>query len=238
MNALSSRSMPAHSPVGAGAWAVDAFQHEDPVRAGQHTFRTLLTALATPGSVHQLGIHPTVGHAGPVGNPWLASTLVCLLDHEVTLAVPDTDTGRALANLLFRRTRTPAVSEREADFVVGSLIESDPELPERLKRGGLEYPDDAATLLLTTTSLLPATDPAAALVVSGPGVKCSRELWLPGVTDAWLAARDAANRSYPMGIDIFVIDDAGRVLGLPRTSAVVRRPDAEPGMETKKGGGR
>ncbi|MDQ3411622.1 MAG: phosphonate C-P lyase system protein PhnH [Chloroflexota bacterium] len=196
----------------------------DPIRASQHTFRALLTALSTPGSLHPLGVHPAVAQAGPAGNPWLASALVALLDHEVTLAVDASMPARqALVDLLHRRTRTSLASLEQADFVVADILAMDPALPGRLKRGSLEYPDDSATLLVEVESLASTSQAGAETTVRGPGVDGERAAWLPGLTDSFLAARDEANRHYPMGIDLFVIDHAGQVMGLPRTAVVSRR---------------
>lgn len=195
----------------------------DPIRAAQHTFRTLLTALSTPGSVHSLSVHPVVAQAGPVGNPWLASALLALLDHEVSLAVAPGSRRDALVDLLHRRTRTALASLEQADFVVGDLASLDPALPERIKRGSLHYPDDSATLLLEVDHLAPTARAGAEVTVRGPGVAGERVVWLPGITDAVLAAREQAVRHYPMGIDLFAIDGAGQVMGLPRTSVLSRR---------------
>lgn len=194
----------------------------DPILAAQRTYRSLLRALATPGIVHRLNVHPAIAQTEFVGNPWLASALLTLLDHEVTLAVAPVPAGDALAEFLYRRTRTPVVSLDRADFVVAALASLDPDSLQQVKRGSLHYPDDAATLFLHVDSLAPTSNPAARLTVRGPGVDESHEIFLPEVSDAFLAARELVNRHYPLGIDVFLIDNAGQVIGLPRTSELSR----------------
>ncbi len=194
----------------------------DPVWAAQHIYRALLRAIAAPGSVHQLVVHPAVAKAGPIGNPWLASALLTLLDHEVSLAVETAREGDALVDLLHRRTRTPRVSVDQADFVVAELVTLAPSSLERLKRGSLQYPDDAATLFLRVASLAPTDAAGGTLTVRGPGVDGQHEVVVPGVSDAFLASREHTIRNYPMGIDLYLIDDAGRVIAIPRTAALSR----------------
>lgn len=203
--------------------AVPRTTSNDPILAAQHTFRTLLGALAAPGQVLHLDIHPAVSRAGSIGNPWLASALLTLIDHEVSLAVAPSPAAEALGDFLYRRTRTPLVPMDQADFIAASLATFDPGTLDQVKRGSLEYPDDSVTLVLLVDSLVAPPDPAATFTVSGPGVNGSRQVVLPGMPDAFLAARDRVNRHYPMGIDCVFIDDSGRVIALPRTSTFARQ---------------
>ena len=53
----------------------------------------------------------------------------------------------------------------------------------------------------------------------GPGIDGSRDLPVAGLGDEALAARADA-LAYPLGFDILLIDAAGRVAGLPRTTTI------------------
>lgn len=62
--------------------------------------------------------------------------------------------------------------------------------------------------------------PSRELRVKGPGVRDLTVLSVTGLDARYLEERSQANRFYPLGIDLFLVDAEGRVAGIPRTSAV------------------
>ena len=58
------------------------------------------------------------------------------------------------------------------------------------------------------------------LILRGPGVKGRARLSVDGLDARYIEERANANRFYPMGIDLLLVDAEGRVAGVPRTSAV------------------
>ncbi len=206
-------------PTGAARSPSDAIAH-DPIRASQHIFRIALDALANPGSVRQAIIHPRLLADEAVANPYLASVLLTLLDHEVSLHVTPGPDAAELEELMVRRTRTTLVEAGSADFAVASTGSLDHGLPERLRRGSLEYPDDGATLVVDVPSLDGATTGDLELTLTGPGIESVRRLQLAGLPAAFIHSRNRAVAQYPMGIDLILIDTAGRVAGLPRTTNI------------------
>lgn len=213
--------MPLHAPVAIGAARAQTdATTRDPVRASQHIFRVVLDALANPGSVQQVILHPRLTAEDTIANPFLASVLMTLLDHEVSLHVAPGLAAADLAGLMERRTRTTLVDAGSADFVVAEAATLEPGLPETIRRGSLEYPDDGATLVIDVPSLDQTEAGTLELTLAGPGIESVRRLRLAGVRAAVFHARNRAVANYPMGIDLILVDTAGRVVGLPRTTGI------------------
>jgi alpha-D-ribose 1-methylphosphonate 5-triphosphate synthase subunit PhnH len=51
-------------------------------------------------------------------------------------------------------------------------------------------------------------------------VKNLTTLTIVGLDARYIEERSQANKFYPLGIDVFLVDADGRVAGIPRTSAV------------------
>ena len=219
--------MTRHSPVRSGAARpqTDAIQ-DDPIRASQYIFRVVLDALANPGSIQQAIVHPRIRTEASIASPYLASVLLTLLDHEVSLHVAPGPNGESLAalatlaDLMVRRTRTTLLEAGPADFVVADAAGMENGLPEMLRRGSLEYPDDGATLVVDVPSLDGPLGGDLELTLTGPGIESVRRLQLAGLPAAFFHSRNRAVANYPMGIDLLLVDEAGRVVGLPRTTRI------------------
>lgn len=194
----------------------------DLVAGSQAIFRAVLDAMARPG---RLGRLPVADARCPVaGCAPLAALLLTLLDHEVTFAVVPAAGDHALADRLSDYLTVvtgsrPAPLDR-ADYVValGGLA---PGCLERLKRGTLTYPDASATLLILVPSLTAGRGLPAAL--AGPGVPSETVVQLAGLTPADLVALAEVNAEFPLGVDVVLVDAAGAVVGLPRSTRVVVR---------------
>jgi alpha-D-ribose 1-methylphosphonate 5-triphosphate synthase subunit PhnH len=206
------------TPTGAALPPTDE-TFRDPVRANQHIFRVLLDALANPGTARPLIVHPQVAAEDLAIKPYVASALVTMLDHEVTLHIAHSDDASDLQNFIVRRTRVEFAREEEADFIVADTS-LEASLPERLKRGGLEYPDDGATLIISGIGFATPADADLVLTLSGPGIPETRTLHLTDLDPEVIASRNRAVANYPTGIDVLLIDEAGTVVGIPRTTVV------------------
>jgi alpha-D-ribose 1-methylphosphonate 5-triphosphate synthase subunit PhnH len=187
----------------------------EPVRDTQVTFRVLLDVMARPGTVRPL---PVAARDAPV-NPWLAAALVTLLDHEVSLAVEPFDGADRVELFVRQRTATPWAAVEDADFVVASADSLDAGLPLKLRQGTLAYPNDSATLVILVPSLDQARTDGLVLKLAGPGVPAGHTFRVAGLAPALFAARDEV-AEYPRGIDIILIDPAGQVAALPRSTAI------------------
>jgi alpha-D-ribose 1-methylphosphonate 5-triphosphate synthase subunit PhnH len=178
----------------------------------------LLDALANPGTVRPGIVHPRLDTESVPVNPWLTSVLLTLLDHEVSLHVAPGPGAVALSDFMVRRARTTLTDAGSATFVAAQATSLEHDLPEQLRRGTLEYPDDGATLLVDVRSLDQGVTGDLELSLTGPGIRTVQRLRLSGIGSRFFHSRNRANAHYPMGIDIVLIDGIGRVVGLPRTT--------------------
>ena len=163
----------------------------------QTVFRQLMRAFSFPGRVETL----THGEA-------LTQTLATLVDREATLADPQN-----LLNALTRqRLQARMTGPERAQFIV-----ADGSLPPLFEPslGMLESPEYGATILLKVTAL----GKGAAWQLTGPGIATTQALSISGLDPVWLEHRQVWNESFPLGVDLILID-ANRVAALPRTTCV------------------
>lgn len=199
--------------------AVPAPGFADPTRDAQRAFRTLLDALAHPGSRYPLAGPET---APAALGPTLAAVLLTLLD-EATPAHLAGDLGRATdaGPYLAFHTGAPLVGDpAEAAFVVAAPADLPP-LAE-LALGTDEAPHRSATVVLDARGAA-ATGPR--FEASGPGIETTQIVdapWAPaGFAETW--ARNA--ELFPRGVDLLVVDTEA-VTGVPRTTRL--RPMGTP----------
>jgi alpha-D-ribose 1-methylphosphonate 5-triphosphate synthase subunit PhnH len=88
---------------------------------------------------------------------------------------------------------------------------------EPVKSGTPESPELSATLLFTYNEHHLVG--GVGVVISGPGIDCSRELTLP-VNRQFIEKMQEKNENFPMGVDLFFISWNNRILGLPRTTHI------------------
>lgn len=193
----------------------------DEVFDSQVTFRALLEALSRPGTTADLPalLYRTL----PKGLcAHVVSILKTLCDHRVSFSVGSADRRPDWVSYLEVNLASPFRPVAEAHYVVfeGHTFDRDFAL---LNRGSLEFPEAGATALLRVRRLSAETDrepPGAILRVAGPGVQGAAHLIVADLDPLYLQERRNANRFYPMGVDLFLVDDSGKVAGIPRTSAV------------------
>lgn len=190
----------------------------DPVFAAQATFRTVLDAMARPGTTAPL---PARDPGCPVaGCDGVAAVLLTLLDHEVTFAaVPAPGRGadgERLTAYLAGATGGRSVAVEAADYVLvlGGPLAG---LPGSLRRGTPAFPDEGATLVATVASL-GGVEEGLAVALAGPGVAPGTTLRVGGWRADDLTAVAAANAEPPLGIDLILAAPDGSVACLPRST--------------------
>jgi alpha-D-ribose 1-methylphosphonate 5-triphosphate synthase subunit PhnH len=86
----------------------------------------------------------------------------------------------------------------------------------KLRRGTLEHPERGATAIYAVEEL--SNVGTVSLKLTGPGVSGSRTLGLEGLAATEAAAIREIRQDYPLGVDVYLVDGAGRVAGLPRST--------------------
>lgn len=170
--------------------------------AQQQVFRQLMNAFAYPGRCQT--VMADLAHA----NMALIRVLATLVDTEVGLADP----SGLIAADDWLRLETRRMEAERAHFVL-ARGEHAPDFQPYL--GTLESPEGGATVILRVRTL----GTGARLWLKGPGIPGQTALAVTGLDPAWLTARATWNASFPMGVDLLLVDDA-QVAAIPRTTHI------------------
>lgn len=190
------------------------------------TFRTLLDALARPGTITQLPISQGL-HEAPAEQLNMAalSALLTLLDRETSFVVASLGSWLAqdapLVRWIALHSGAHPTTPDQAAFALLCDAESI-ELLTQLQDGTLLEPESSATAFCCLEQLVAESgrDDGLTLELRGPGIETARTLAPPGLTRAQVTALTATRRRYPLGIDVYLIDVAGYCVGLPRTTRI------------------
>lgn len=182
----------------------------DKVLSAQSTFRSVMDAMAHPGTVSR--ISAGAGTPAPLMRGTAAIALT-LFDHDtpvwldrITSATPD------IGKWLKFHTSAPVITEPSASHfaVIGDAREV-PQL-DRFAFGSSEYPDRSTTLIVQVDSL--ASGPAWEL--RGPGIDGAVVLQV--TIQGNLFEQLAVNATlFPRGIDVVLVHD-DTIVAIPRTT--------------------
>jgi len=194
----------------------------------QKTFRTLLDCTARPGTVGSTARELELLDIDFPFNKDLLLLGLTLLDAETSFCVvedPVTEGARVMSQLTYAR-QVPAT---EAAFIFLPHTGFDGNAPvlaetlTRAQRGSLIDPQHGATVIVETAVILdPDATDAARWSLYGPGIEHTATLALdnrdlPRLRRVF-AARTEACGEFPLGIDLILVDNAGRIVCLPRTT--------------------
>jgi alpha-D-ribose 1-methylphosphonate 5-triphosphate synthase subunit PhnH len=183
----------------------------DSVVSAHSTFRSVMDAMARPGSVQKI--------VAAAGTPWplmagTAAIALTLFDHDTPIwldrrmsETPD------VANWLKFHSGAPVVTDPSvcgfAVVVDGATL---PDL-ERFSFGTAEYPDRSTTLILQVESLTQG----CAYELHGPGINGAVVLRAK-IEPKDLFERLAVNATlFPRGIDVVLVS-ADEIVAIPRTT--------------------
>jgi alpha-D-ribose 1-methylphosphonate 5-triphosphate synthase subunit PhnH len=188
----------------------------DKVLSAQSTFRSVMDAMARPGSVQR--IVPMAGAPDRMMRGTAAIALT-LFDHDTPLWLDARMTESSdVAKWLKFHTGAPVIQDPSiASF---ALIGDGAALPalERFALGSNEYPDRSTTLIVQVDSL----GAGRSFELRGPGIDGVATLQAT-IRPADLFERLRVNEAlFPRGIDVVLVaDDA--VVAIPRTARVVNK---------------
>ena len=187
----------------------------DKVLSAQSVFRSVMDAMARPGSVKR--IQPAAGAADIMMRGTAALSLT-LFDHDTPIWLdPAMSATPEVAKWLKFHTGAPVVADSStASFA----LVGDPQSLSALDRfafGSNEYPDRSTTLILQVESL----DDGTIVELQGPGIDGTM------VLRASIQPRDLFERLninaalFPRGIDVVLVHDDS-IVAIPRTTRLVR----------------
>lgn len=185
------------------------------VHESQGVFRTLLDALSQPGTIHHLP--QTVAQRFV---PALAP-LAALVSHDVPFSIcgaPSVETSIAVERATFGRSVDP-----EFASYIAALAGHAP-TASLIRRGSPQRPDGGCQLSYQISGrLVTSTTEAFTFSITGPGVPTVRRIsieWASNELSSLQQLFEARNDFRPMGFDIWLVDDFGQVVGIPRTSNI------------------
>ena len=188
----------------------------DKVRSAQNTFRSVMDAMARPGSVHCIA---SASGTPPGMMRGTAAIALTLFDHDTPLWLdPRMSEASEVEKWLKFHTSAPVVSDSSiASF---ALIGNAAALPalDSFSFGSNEYPDRSTTLILQVESLREGL----AFELSGPGIDGTTVLQAT-IEPLDLFARLAINATlFPRGIDVVLVADDS-IVAIPRTTRLVTK---------------
>ncbi|MFM9942673.1 MAG: phosphonate C-P lyase system protein PhnH [Hyphomicrobiaceae bacterium] len=182
-----------------------------PVLDAQRTFRAVMTALAEPGTVHEIAAG---GPQCPELSPAMTAIALTLADYETRLWLqvgPDSEAARYLR---FHTGAPIVAAEHDAGFAFVTRPLAMPRLAA-FAQGNLDYPDASTTIVIDVERI----DTTQGFTLSGPGIAGRRRLGVSPLPTTF-AADIAANRAaFPCGVDL-IFCAGHRIAALPRSTRV------------------
>jgi len=188
----------------------------DKVLSAQSTFRSVMDAMARPGSVQR--IVPGAGTPDRMMRGAAAIALT-LFDHDTPLWL-DSRMAESVDVVKWLKFHTGAPVVQDSSVASFALISDGGALPplERFALGTNEYPDRSTTLILQVDGL----GSGRSFELRGPGIDGAATLQA-SIKPFDLFERLHVNEAlFPRGIDVVLVaDDA--VVAIPRTTRVVSK---------------
>jgi len=179
------------------------------VLAAQATFRTVMDAMARPGTARQLA-----GIAAPAPlSPAAAAIALTLLDYETPFWLdPPLAAAPQVARWISFHTGAPRTDD-PATAAFAFVADSAAAPPfDTFAIGNQEYPDRSTTLVLQVERL----GDGDGLVLRGPGIAGTRRLAASPLPADFLDRLVENRARFPRGVDI-VLASADAVAALPRS---------------------
>jgi alpha-D-ribose 1-methylphosphonate 5-triphosphate synthase subunit PhnH len=190
----------------------------DKVLSAQTTFRSVMDAMARPGTVQQ--VVANVGTPSSVMRGTAAIALT-LFDHDTPIwLAPTMAETQGIAKWLKFHTGAPVITD--SSVCSFALIGDASELPalDRFSFGSNEYPDRSTTLILQVESLTQGQT----YELCGPGIDGTAIL-RASIEPKDLLERLAINATlFPRGIDVVLVHDEA-IVAIPRTTRLVVKGD-------------
>ena len=175
----------------------------------QAIFRKLLTAMANPGTLMNIGMDMTC--PDPL-HPASGAVLLTLMDFETPLWSDIESFSEGVQWLRFH-TNAPNVRLKQHSLFALCTDVDTLEDPGLFNPGTIESPDASTTLIVQTKGI----SDAGRIRLSGPGIKAPKFLHLNGIPDEFIKHRSKLCLSYPLGVDMIFVHDR-TLTALPRTT--------------------
>lgn len=181
----------------------------DPARESQALFRSIVQALARPGTIADLSAAP----APPADLDHAAGAVaLTLVDGDAPVwLTPRLREGLVPAWVRFHCGAPVTDTPAHAAFAFADAS-SAPPLPA-FAQGEARYPDRSTTLVLSVDAL----SGGPAIELSGPGIESVRAIAPHGLPVGFWEQWAANGAQFPLGVDVLFVAGA-RLIALPRTT--------------------
>jgi alpha-D-ribose 1-methylphosphonate 5-triphosphate synthase subunit PhnH len=180
----------------------------DPVLQSQTAFRSILAAMAEPGTIAQLA---TALDCPPLIHPATIVALLALADRDTPLWIAPSLGTEGGDYLRFHVGAPVAEAIGAARFAV--IESASPIGFSQFDGGGDRYPDTSATVIVQCNSLS-GGEPVS---LSGPGIKGVRTISPSGLHHGFWADVVSNHALYPRGIDLLLVSGTS-LMALPRST--------------------
>jgi alpha-D-ribose 1-methylphosphonate 5-triphosphate synthase subunit PhnH len=188
----------------------------DKVLSAQSTFRSVMDAMARPGSVQRIAA--VAGTPEPMMRGTAAIALT-LFDHDTPIWLDErmSETPHVAKWLKFH-TSAPVIADSSISSF--ALIGEPKDLPalDRFAFGSNEYPDRSTTLILQVESLTRGP----AIELRGPGIDGIAILQAAIQLQDLLERLEVNVALFPRGIDVVLVHDDA-IVAIPRTTRLSAR---------------
>ncbi|KRF67480.1 hypothetical protein ASG99_15405 [Bacillus sp. Soil768D1] len=189
----------------------------DVVHDIQTVYRKLVAATSRPGTLVALEREAKMLD---VQMECLSSTILLaltVLDPEVTFKIISKE-EEIVSRMINQLTYSKAVDLSEADFIFILQDASKEQMKDAMNKakvGNLLNPHESAMIILEVSDVTKG-DP---MILSGPGIQQESFICLPNVS-SWMSVRNEKNIEFPLGIDMYFVDQQDRLIALPRTTQI------------------
>lgn len=183
------------------------------------TYRVLLDCLARPGTINRISPATMFSNWPDQTNRFALAACMTLLDQETTyISARDgqwVDTHHSESTWVQIRTNCRLSEAQTAQFALLHDAQS-AHLLEHLNQGSLTFPERSATAFIAVDTL---SYEQPNWILTGPGIKERTSVAVHTKYDI-MSHINATRQNYPHGIDVFLVDNQGNCIGLPRTTHI------------------
>ncbi|KON70547.1 hypothetical protein AKG34_18435 [Peribacillus butanolivorans] len=189
----------------------------DVVHDIQTVYKKLVAATSRPGT---LVVLEREAKMLDVQMECLSSTILLaltVLDPEVTFKIISKE-EEIVSRMINQLTYSKAVDLSEADFIFilqDASNEQRKDAINKAKVGNLLNPHESAMIILEVSDVTKGNS----MILSGPGIHQESFICLPNVS-TWMSVRNEKNIEFPLGIDMYFVDEQDRLIALPRTTQI------------------
>lgn len=190
----------------------------DEVFDAQRDFRVIIDSMSRPGKINQLSLSDIYLPPGLSNGSALIG--LALLNSDVSFH----SSGKhqeEIVEYIAINTGSRFVALTVADFIFISGLH-DESIITKVKTGSLPYPEESATIVIDVSEISEmAIECSVHLTLKGPGVKTEKDIYITGINQGILELTKEQNSEFPLGIDLMLTDNNGRLVCIPRSNQFV-----------------